>query len=95
MTTAVEMMEYLRSIPLVEDMATGEETTQHYLSVVQREYAKLDAKGKQDFADHVTFLNTQRYNTPGDMQTVISKMPVYQLQLLAQWFKDYSKNAQE
>jgi hypothetical protein len=93
MTTAVEMMEYLRSNPVCEDMGS-EEATRHYLGIVEQEYGKLSAEDKQRFADFVYVLNTQRYNFKGDLQAILKQMPLYQLEIIAQRFKNYGAHAQ-
>jgi len=96
MGTAVEMMEYLRSNPMVEAMG-DEEATHHYLDIVEREYAKLGPEDKQRFADYVFVLNTQRFNfkPATDLQAILQQMPLYQLERIAQRFKSYAKDAQE
>jgi hypothetical protein len=88
MMTAVEMLEYLRSDPIIEAMG-DEEATRHHLDIVQREYARLGPEDKQRFADFVYVLNTQRFNFKGDLQAVLQQMPMYQLEIIAQRFQSY------
>jgi hypothetical protein len=92
--TAVEMMEFLQENP-IHEVGSGpdsEEPTQHYLRIVQSEYAKLNDEDKQRFANFVTVMNTQRYNFQGDLQQVLAQMPLWQIEQVAQRFKNYAQS---